>query len=173
MLKWERWHTVINKGDDGEVGKVSFSFAQCTSGVATEMFYKRKQRWRETKNQTNHVPKDWTQSWGVLIVFPQVQSLLWKGQVKEAIPTSSAVQSSDQMTNLLIWGDLLIDLLQQSSSEENLSLCVNGPRIVLVLLSNCVRITQPLLSQFYQLIYFLIYFQVCCETLWDHRYEDP
>lgn len=47
---------VINKGDGGEVGKVSFSFAPRVVPTAWLLKYKRKRR--ETKNQTNHVPKD-------------------------------------------------------------------------------------------------------------------
>lgn len=39
MLKLEKWHIVINKGDGGKVGKVSFPFAQCANSMATEIVY--------------------------------------------------------------------------------------------------------------------------------------
>lgn len=36
VLKLERY-MVINKGDGGEVGKVSFPFAQCATSMVTEI----------------------------------------------------------------------------------------------------------------------------------------
>ena len=49
---------VRNKAHDGKLWKVSFSFAQYTNGIINEVFHKRKQRFKETQNQTKHVPKN-------------------------------------------------------------------------------------------------------------------
>lgn len=38
VLKLEKWHMVRNKDDGGKVGRVSFSFAQCTNGIINEIF---------------------------------------------------------------------------------------------------------------------------------------
>ena len=58
VLKLQNWHMVRNKAHDGKLWKVSFSFAQYTNGIINEVFHKRKQRFKETQNQTQHVPKN-------------------------------------------------------------------------------------------------------------------
>lgn len=64
MLSFSEFFSVVirkvahdKKGDGGELVKVSF-FAQCCGNMITEMFYKRKQSWKETKDQTNCLLKD-------------------------------------------------------------------------------------------------------------------